>query len=73
MKILLSVVVLLVAVEAHQGWSFYGPGVGRGNKPGRGPWAYPQQQTANNLFDSDVEWVCQNPKTNDIVMSHMSI
>ncbi|GAB1863669.1 hypothetical protein CAJAP_04748 [Camponotus japonicus] len=71
MKVLLIVVVLLVAVEAHQGWPFYGPGVGygRGNKPGRGPWAYPQQQNPqNNLFDSDVEWVCQNPKTNDIMI-----
>lgn len=75
MKIPLIVVILLVAVEAHQGWS-YGPGgvgYGRGNKPGRGPWAYPQQQSSNNLFDSDVQWVCQNPKTNDLVMLHMRI
>lgn len=76
MKALLMVVVLLVAVEAkaHQGWPFYGPGVGngRGNNPGRGSWTYPQQQQSqNNVFGSDVEWVCQNPKTNDMVMSHI--
>lgn len=69
MKVLSIVVVLLVAVEAYQRWPYYGPGGnGRGNNHGRGPWAYPQQQSQNNMFGSDVEWVCQNPKTNDVMI-----
>ncbi|XP_029178468.1 probable basic-leucine zipper transcription factor J [Nylanderia fulva] len=74
MKALLIVVALLVAVEAqaHQGWPYYGHSAGNGrgfNYPGRGPWAYPQQQqNQNNIYGSDVEWVCQNPKTNDMMI-----
>lgn len=72
MKVLLVVVALLIAIEA-QGWQFNGPGVGngRGNNPGRGPWASQQQQSQNNILVSDVEWMCQNPKTNDIVILHL--
>ncbi|XP_072767847.1 uncharacterized protein [Anoplolepis gracilipes] len=69
MKVLLIAVVLLVAVEAHQGWPFYNfGGPGQGHNPGRGPWAYPQQQSQNTIFGSDVEWVCQNPKTKDMMI-----
>lgn len=75
MRVLLIAVVLFVAVEAkaNQGWPYYGVGNGRGfNNPGRGPWAYPhQQQNQNNIYGSDVEWVCRNPKTNDMVISYI--
>lgn len=73
MKVLLIVIALLISVEAHQGWPYNGPGIGngRGNNPGRGPWAYQQQQNQNNIFISDIEWTCQNPKTNDIVILHI--
>lgn len=78
MKILLVVAVaLLVAIEgwavAYPGWGTY-PSFqnGRGNNPGHGPpWAHPQwMENQNNGFSSDVEWVCQNPRTNDIVCTY---
>ncbi|XP_011160272.2 uncharacterized protein LOC105196181 [Solenopsis invicta] len=77
MKILLVTVALLIAIEAeaHPSWQTY-PDFqnGRGNNPGRGtPWAYSQQypqhaENQNNGFSSDVEWVCQNPRTRDIMI-----
>jgi hypothetical protein len=71
MKALLIVVVFsFVVIEADERWmQNYGPGNGRGRNGNiRGlPWEYPQQ-IANNIFTSDVEWVCQNPRTNDIVI-----
>ncbi|XP_011877181.1 PREDICTED: uncharacterized protein LOC105567168 [Vollenhovia emeryi] len=74
MKILVFVVASLIAIagwtEARPGWErFPGPGYqdGRGNYPNRGPWQYPQR-VENNGFSSDVEWVCQNPRTNDIMI-----
>jgi len=78
MKVLLAAVALLAAIEAeaHPGWGF-SPDVqnGRRNNLGRGPpWGYPQrpqqmQNQNNGAFDADdVEWVCQNPKTNDIMI-----
>ncbi|XP_018363191.1 PREDICTED: uncharacterized protein LOC108761258 isoform X1 [Trachymyrmex cornetzi] len=70
MKILLVAVALLIAIEieAHSEWSPY-PGFQdqRGNNPGRG-WGYPQRiEQQNNKF-TDIEWVCQNPKTNDMMI-----
>jgi len=45
----------------------HGPGNGRNYN--HGPrWGYPQQTAQNNIFTSDVEWVCQNSRTNDIVI-----
>lgn len=74
MKRLLVAVILLVAsegwTEAQPGWTTYPSSQNaRGNHPGRGPpWAYPQSmENQNNGFSSDVEWVCQNPRTKDIV------
>lgn len=76
MKILLVAVTLLVTIEgwaiAYPGWATY-PGFQNGrNNPGYGPpWAHPQRmENQNNGFSSDVEWVCQNPKTNDIVCTY---
>lgn len=76
MKILLVAVALLVTIErwseAHPGWETYpGSQNTRGNNPGYGPWTYPQpMRNQNNGFSSDVEWVCQNPRTNDIVCTY---
>lgn len=72
MKILLVAVVSLVIIEGWaeaQGWGTYpGSQNTRGNNPGQRPWTYPQpMRNQNNGFGSDVEWVCQNPRTNDIV------
>ncbi|XP_018313042.1 uncharacterized protein [Mycetomoellerius zeteki] len=70
MKILLAAVALLVAIEteAHPGWSTYPDFQDqRGNNPGRG-WGPPRIEQQNNRFTSDIEWVCQNPKTNDIMI-----
>lgn len=72
MKILLAAVALLVAIEteAHPGWSTYPDFQDqRGNNPGRG-WGPPRIEQQNNRFTSDIEWVCQNPKTNDIVCTY---
>lgn len=76
MKILLVAVALLLAIEgwaeAHSGWGTYpGSQNTRGNNPGHGSWTYPQpMRNQNNGFSSDVEWVCQNPRTNDIVRTY---
>ncbi|XP_012232751.1 uncharacterized protein [Linepithema humile] len=70
MKMLLIAIALLVAVEAKAyQWATYGPNIqtGRGNNPPRGP-TWMQQQNQNNIFGPDVEWVCQNPKTNDLMI-----
>ncbi|XP_011053898.1 PREDICTED: uncharacterized protein LOC105145787 isoform X2 [Acromyrmex echinatior] len=71
MKILLVAVASLVVIEieAHPGWSTY-PGFQdrRGNNPGHG-WGYPQRiEQQNNKLNTDIEWVCQNPRTNDIMI-----
>lgn len=74
MKILPIAIALLVAVKAETfQWKPYGalPNIqhGRGNNPPRGPsWLHSQQQNQNNMLSPDIEWVCQNPKTNDMVM-----
>lgn len=79
MKILLVAVTLLVAIEieAHPGWGYPSypnypsyPSFqdGTRNNRGRGPpWAPPRQIENPNGVNSEVEWICQNPKTNDIV------
>lgn len=71
MKILLIAVTLLVVIEvkAHPGWAYPNFQDGTRNNPGRGPpWTVPQRmENPNNRFNSDVEWVCRNPRTNDIV------
>lgn len=68
MKILLIAIALFVAVEAKAYQWAYGPNIqsGRGNNPPRGP-SWMQQQN-QNIFGPEVEWVCQSPKTNDMVM-----
>jgi len=79
MKILLVIVVLLIAIEAeaYPGWPFYYPGFqnARRNNLGYGSsWAYPQWiKNQNNGFSSDIEWICQNPRTNDIVCTYIII
>ncbi|XP_011329344.1 GATA zinc finger domain-containing protein 10 isoform X2 [Ooceraea biroi] len=69
MKILLIAIASFVVIEATGGWEQYGPGVGsgRGNNVRGTSWGYPQQIN-QNAFGSDVEWVCQSPKTNDIMV-----
>jgi len=70
MKILLIVIVSFVIIEAKERWiQHHVPGNRRGNNYDRGPpWGYPQQIQQNNILSSDVEWVCQNPRSNDIVI-----
>ncbi|XP_014484281.1 PREDICTED: uncharacterized protein LOC106749394 isoform X2 [Dinoponera quadriceps] len=76
MRILLVTVAILVVVEVsgtYQNWEnfFNNPGLrnGRGNNRGP-PWAYPLQQDylQNIALGSDVEWVCRNAKTNDMMI-----
>ena len=76
MKILLVAIALLVVIEieAHPGWSTY-PGFQnqRGNNPDHG-WRYPQRiEQQNNKLITDIELVCQNPRTNDIVRTYTRI
>ncbi|XP_011641845.1 uncharacterized protein LOC105430158 [Pogonomyrmex barbatus] len=74
MKALLFTVALFIVIEieAYPGWVSYPVQMERGNNgnPGRGPpWAYPQQmQIPNNGYASNVEWVCQSPKTKNIMI-----
>jgi len=78
MKILLVVVALLIVIEAeaYPGWpSYRGFQNARKNNLGHGSsWAYPQwMENQNNGFSSNIEWICQNPRTNDIVCTYIVI
>ncbi|EFN88709.1 uncharacterized protein LOC105190685 [Harpegnathos saltator] len=77
MKLLLIAASILVAIEAraYQNWGnfFNNPGFGngRGGNNGRNPfWAVPLQQDylQSIAMGSDVEWVCRNSKTNDMMI-----
>jgi len=77
MKILLVIVVLLITIEAeaYPGWPSPGFQNARRNNLGHGSsWAYPQwTENQNNGFSSDIEWICRNPRTNDIVCTYIII
>lgn len=65
MKILLITLLLFIALGAKAEWRPHrGFGFGRGRGP---PWGYPQQNQIN-INSEGIEWVCQNPKTNDIMI-----
>ncbi|XP_011701626.1 PREDICTED: uncharacterized protein LOC105458197 [Wasmannia auropunctata] len=69
MKILLVAVALLVAIEteAHSGW--WNQERRGNNYPGHTWDQNPQRmENQNNGFSSDVEWVCQNPRTHDMMI-----
>ncbi|KAL0130819.1 hypothetical protein PUN28_002436 [Cardiocondyla obscurior] len=73
MKVLLIAVALLLVVEgkAYPQATYPIFQNERGPYPGRGSyWAPPQriENQNNGLGGSDVEWVCQNPRTNDIMI-----
>ncbi|XP_032663616.1 uncharacterized protein LOC116840679 [Odontomachus brunneus] len=76
MRILLVALAMLISVEARaQDWGngFNNPGFGngRGNNYGYGPaWAYPVRQNylQNIALGSNVEWVCRNSQTNDVMI-----
>lgn len=77
MKILLVTVMIFVNIDAKaENWddvfnSVFGSG--RGNSHGQGPpWVNPLRPDylQNIALSSNVEWVCRNSKTNDMVMSH---
>jgi len=74
MKILLVVVLIAIEAETYPGWPSY-PGFqnARRNNLGHGSsWAYPQwTENQNNGFNSNIEWICRNPRTNDIVCTYI--